>query len=159
MTEFGKIGDFKKKKNLGKGLQLAVDFLTRSDHQAVFNQLEKGSSQKVEIDGERIFAVYQKYDSKDGSKPVFEAHRKFIDVQYLHSGSELIFVSDIEGSVINQVYDEENDFELFELKQWSTLWMKAGIAAVLYPEDLHAPCILCEQSQLIEKIVVKVKLD
>ena len=159
MTEFGKIGDFKKKKNLGEDLQSTVDFLTCSDHQAVFNQLEKGSSQKVEIDGERIFAVYQKYDSKDGSKPIFEAHRKFIDVQYLHSGSELIFVSDIEGAKVNQAYDEENDFELFELKQWSTLRMKAGMASVLYPEDLHAPCILCGQSQLIEKVVVKVKID
>lgn len=159
MTEFRKLGDFKKKKKLSEGLQLAVDFLTCSDHQAVFSQLEKGSTQKVEIDGERIFAVYQKYDSKDGSKPIFEAHRKFIDVQYLHLGSELIFVSDIEGAKVNQPYDEENDFELFELKQWSTLLMKAGMASVLYPEDLHAPCILCEQSQLIEKIVVKVKLD
>jgi len=48
----------------------------------------------VETDGERIFTIFQKYDSKDGLEPVFEEHRKFIDVQYLHSGCELIFVLD-----------------------------------------------------------------
>ncbi len=159
MAEFGKIRDLKKNKNKNEGLQAAADFLSNNDHQAIFSQLAKGDSEKVEIDGERIFAMYQKYDSKNGTDPVFEAHRKFIDVQYLYSGCELILVSDMGQAILTQVYDEENDFELYALAHWSNLLMKPGMAAVLYPEDLHAPCILWKQSQLIEKIVVKVKVE
>ena len=66
MFEFGKIRDFKKDRNQNKRLQAAADFLSNNDHQAIFSQLARGDSEKIEIDGERIFAMYQKYDSKDG---------------------------------------------------------------------------------------------
>jgi len=159
MAVFGKISDFKEKENQPEWLKDVVEFLMNTDHQEIFNQLENGSSQKVEIDGDRIFAMYQKYDSKNGEQPVFEAHQKFIDVQYLHAGSELILVSDRDDSKVTQVYDEENDFELYVSANWSKLLMKPGMAAVLYPEDLHAPCILWKQSQLIQKVVVKVRIE
>jgi len=159
MTEFGKINDFRTKENQLEWLKTVVEFLMNADHQEIFQQLEKGDTQKVEIDGERIYAIFQKYASKDGSEPVFEAHRKFIDVQYVHAGSELILVSDKDEANISQVYHEENDCELYTLPNWSDLSMKPGMAAVLYPEDLHAPGIQLRQSELIEKIVVKVCLQ
>ena len=159
MAEFGKIRDLKKNKNLSESLQAVADFLSNNDHQAIFCQLTKGDSKKVEIDGERIFAMYQKYDSKNGVDPIFEAHRKFIDVQYVHSGSEVILVANCDKAVLTQAYDEDNDFELFKLKEWSNLIMTEGIAAVLYPEDLHAPGIQFKQSELIEKVVVKLRVN
>lgn len=159
MAEFGKIRDLGNKENQTDSLQSVADFLINTNHQAIFSQLEKGDSKKVVIDGERIFAIFQKYDSKDGREPIFEAHRKFIDVQYVHSGSEAILVSNGDEAMITQAYDVENDFELFQLKQWSTLHMTNGMAAVLYPKDLHAPGIQFQQSELIEKIVVKVAVE
>lgn len=159
MAEFGKIRDLKKNKNLSESLQTVAEFLISTDHQSIFKQIEKGYTQKVEIDGERIFAIFQKYDSKNGLEPVFEAHRKFIDVQYVHSGSEVILVANCDKAMLTQAYDEDNDFELFKLEEWSNLIMTEGVAAVLYPEDLHAPGIQFKQSELIEKVVVKVRVN
>ena len=43
-----------------------------------------------EIDGDRVFALVQKYATKPVESALFEAHRKYIDVQYVHRGRETI---------------------------------------------------------------------
>jgi YhcH/YjgK/YiaL family protein len=159
MAEFGKIEDISKKKNNPEWLIRVADFLMKTNQQEVFDRMKIGETEKVEIDGDNIFAIFQKYDSKDGTNPVFEAHRKFIDVQYIHSGNEYILVSSGDGAEVTQPYDAGNDFELSVLKCWSAIRMNSGMAAILYPEDLHAPGIRINQSEPIGKVVVKVSVE
>ena len=66
---------------LAKGLQL----LRTTD----FSAMEDG---KYEVDGKSLFFMLQSYDSKPvNDRP--EAHRKYIDIQYLLKGEEYIGVA------------------------------------------------------------------
>ena len=44
----------------------------------------------MEIDGEKVFALVQKYETVVMDVPKFETHKKYIDVQYIVSGEEII---------------------------------------------------------------------
>jgi len=65
-------------------MQRALDFL----QQVRGADLPDG---RVEIDGDSVFALVQSYPTVAASDPVlFEAHRKYIDVQYVAAGQEVI---------------------------------------------------------------------
>jgi YhcH/YjgK/YiaL family protein len=52
---------------------------------------------KHEIGGDDIYALINVYDTKNPFDSNLEAHHKFIDVQYVISGSELIGLATLKG--------------------------------------------------------------
>lgn len=159
MAEFVKIKDLKADDSQADWMNEVIGFLKNYDIDAVFNSLDNGDGTRVEIDGDRIFANFQKYDSKDASNPVFEVHEKYIDVQYVHSGCESILVTDDTNATTVQEYDGDADCQLYTAPEYSSLLMKSGDVALLYPAELHAPCLTYKQTQPIEKVVVKVRVE
>ena len=43
---------------------------------------------RYELDGDRVFALIHRYETKPVEKGIWEAHRKYIDVQYVARGDE-----------------------------------------------------------------------
>jgi biofilm protein TabA len=113
---------------------------------------------RVEIDGDRVYALVQRYSTKTPDLCRFEAHRKYIDIQLLLSGEEIIQVRGIEGLEILEPY--KPDIEFFKTPPAKTaheMFVQAGTALILYPEDAHRPCIAADGvSKPAHKIVVKV---
>src|SRR4051812_33767409 len=69
---------------------------------------------KEEIDGENCFALFYKGDGKNPAKVILEAHRKFIDVQYIFKGSDKMAFKPLnECGTINTEYNEKDDYILF----------------------------------------------
>lgn len=66
---------------LGERIQTALEYLRSND----FEKFEPG---RYEIDGENIFAMVQSYNSKKMEEGFWEAHRKYIDIQYVFKGTE-----------------------------------------------------------------------
>ena len=64
-------------------LKKAIDFLRRPD----IHGLVDG---RVDIDGQHVFALVQRYETVMTDIPKFEYHRKYMDVQYIVSGEEII---------------------------------------------------------------------
>ena len=128
----------------------AFRYLQKTD----FSKIEPG---RYEIDGADLFALIQLYDPKLKEKARWEAHRKYIDVQYVLSGSELFGYAPLER--LNSVaYDEAKDFH--ELKgDGDFLHVPAGTFLILFPQDAHMPGISGTGSQPVKKIVVKILLD
>lgn len=114
---------------------------------------------KVEIDGDRVFAMIQRYDTLETAAPKFEYHRKYIDVQYLASGEEVIGWAPVERMIVTEPYDEGKDvcFGSVGKGTWTPVHLQAGQLAVLWPEDGHAPKVAAEEPAAVMKIVVKVK--
>lgn len=111
-----------------------------------------------EIDGDRVFALVQKYSTKPVEGALFEAHRKYIDVQYVHSGRETILWAPLaamkEGTM---AYDETKDAALWKLvREVTPLHLGSGHFAILFPQDAHAPCVEWEKPEDVFKVVVKV---
>jgi YhcH/YjgK/YiaL family protein len=111
---------------------------------------------RVEVDGKNIFALHQSYTTKPVNEGRFEAHRRYIDLQYIASGTELIRIAPLPEGITTDPYDSETDLEFFHLKEGSDLLLKPGMVAIIYPEDLHAPNLANGDPALVQKVVVKV---
>lgn len=111
-----------------------------------------------DLDGDRCFALVQTYETKPEDKALFEAHRRYIDVQFIHSGRESILWAPIAAMrEETMAYDEAKDAALWKLVPDHTpLHMSAGHFAILFPEDAHAPCVVWQRAEQVFKVVVKV---
>ncbi len=88
----------------------------------------------------------------------WEAHKKFIDIQYCLRGKERIFWTPLAENLVPSIeYDEENDRTFFHGEGEKTFVDTGdGIFAVFFPNDAHAPQIFTEKPGIIKKLVVKV---
>lgn len=113
---------------------------------------------KYEIDGEKLFLVKQDYETKPVSEGVWEAHRRYIDFQYVIHGTEKIGYAPIETMKESTPYHQTDDFALFS-GNGSFLEIKEGMFAVLYPEDVHMPSVQVEGPIKVKKAVFKIKIE
>jgi biofilm protein TabA len=113
---------------------------------------------RVEIDGDRVFALVQRYHTKAIDSPTFEFHRKYIDIQFIVSGEEIIGWAPLEGITVTEAYDAERDVCIGTSAKgsWTRAYLEAGQLAVLWPEDGHAPKLAGCAPSSVMKIVVKV---
>jgi biofilm protein TabA len=132
-------------------LQKAISFLRWTN----LRDLQEG---KVEIEGERIYALVQCYDTVASAELEFEFHRRFIDVQYIVSGEEIIGWALAERMAITAAYDEAKDIAFGTLPsgEVTPVHLGAGQLVVLFPEDAHAPKLAAGAPAPVKKIVVKV---
>ena len=114
---------------------------------------------KHEIDGDALFASVQAYNTltEDGK---MEAHEKYVDIQFIVSGKETMYVNDIEKSELTDAYREDWDAAFYKVDEnASALTLTPGYFVVLLPNDAHRPCVAFNGvSEPVQKIVMKVKL-
>lgn len=116
---------------------------------------------RVDITGDDVFAIVQTYTTKPQEKALFEAHRRYIDVQFIHSGRETILWAPLKTmQEPTMEYNAEKEAALWKLVPDVTeLHLTAGHFAILYPEDAHAPCVQWGEPGEVFKVVVKVAVD
>jgi YhcH/YjgK/YiaL family protein len=140
---------------LGANIALALDYLCRTD----FSQMPVG---RHEVDGDRVWAVVQRYRPKPPAQAVWEAHRQYVDVQYVAAGTERMgYVPLSDGLSVRQPYDAEKDVILFDADgQFFNL--SAGDFAIFTPHDVHAPSLapgLPADSAEVCKVVMKCRVE
>lgn len=134
---------------LGPRFRKAFEFLQTTDLAA----LEKG---KHPIEGTDVFAIVNEYDTVDPAAEQMESHKKYIDLQYMVQGEELIghaFLGQLRPS---QPYDEEKDYMLFAEPPAFFTKMEPGSFAIFYPTDLHMPNLRIQEPVAVKKIVIKI---
>jgi len=103
-----------------------------------------------------VYYMVQSYETKPEAEGVFEAHKKYIDIQYIISGREKHFYANIAGMKIRDPYSEEKDAVLFNGKGFS-LVLEPGFFAVYFPEDAHMPNLRAgENAEKMIKVVFKI---
>jgi YhcH/YjgK/YiaL family protein len=132
----------------GERFQKALEYLQVTD----FGLIENGTH---ELDGKKIFAIVSEYDTKPHEEGKWESHLKYYDVQFVASGEEKIGYVFKDKMKISQVYDEDNDFMLWE-GEGDFLTAKAGDFLILGPDDVHMPSIRVNFPSKVKKVVVKV---
>jgi len=138
---------------LTSSMRQALDFLRQAQGQ----ELADG---RIPIDGERVYALVQSYDTKTGDI-IFEGHRRYIDFQYVVKGEEALGWAPAERAEIIRPYNEERDMWLGAVPaaQTTLVRLAAGQLAVLWPSDAHAPQRSATGAPApVKKIVVKVAL-
>jgi len=109
---------------------------------------------RVEIDGDNVFALVQEYETKSFNIDMWEAHKKYFDIQFIVKGTEAIKIARIEDMIPNTKYHEDGDYWLFSGEGNDTK-LTENQFTILGPEDIHQPGISIEEPQKIKKIVVK----
>ena len=112
---------------------------------------------KYEIDGSNLFALVQQYSTKPRAEGKWEAHRKYIDVQYVAEGTERIGHAHLNRLVPGQ-YDAGRDF-LPLSGEGDYLTLASGDFMLLYPEDAHKPGLMVADPAVVKKVVVKIALE
>ena len=112
---------------------------------------------KHQIDGDDLFALVQRYEVKPADDGLFEVHKKYIDIQYVVSGSELIGYAPKGSQEVIHAYDESADDYALYKGEASFIKLEAGMFAICFPDDLHMPGIGEDMSK-VQKIVMKVKI-
>lgn len=128
---------------LAKGLRL----LQTTD----FSTLEDG---KYEVDGSDLYYSLQSYESKE-TNDTPEAHKKYIDIQYLLEGEELVGVGAL-SEMTEEVSANPDGDVWFYHGPLAEIRLGGGAFAVFFPQDAHAPCIAVEKPAPVRKVVVKV---
>jgi biofilm protein TabA len=111
-----------------------------------------------DIDGDRLFALVQDYRTRPVEECAWEAHRKYIDVQYVVRGVERIGHARLSQAAERHAYDPSRDVALFE-PGTAFLTLEAGGFAIFGPEDVHAPGGAVETPSAVRKVVVKAAID
>lgn len=119
-------------------------------------RVEAGTTGRVELTG-GSFALEQAYAPKPRPQGFFESHRKYIDVQVIVEGEELMEVEDVARLAVTDAYNPERDLIKYgDTGIASVLRMKTGDVAVFFPEDGHMPSLHWRGPGLLRKTVVKV---
>lgn len=133
---------------LGERFRKALDYLAQTD----VTELAPG---RYDIDGDKVFALVQRYETKPQEKGVWEAHRRYIDVQYVAAGVETMGYAPLGKLTVTKPYAPEGDCELLE-GSGAFFDAAAGMFALFYPQDAHMPGLACGASQPVVKVVVKI---
>lgn len=144
-----KIENYRLYSKLTKRMTKGFEFITDTDLIA----LESG---KYQIDNDDIFAIVQEYDTKEEQDCVLEGHHKYIDIQYVIKGVEIMGFTPL----TDQISIEENlekDYTFYE-GDTSMLRVEEGIFTLFFPEDLHKPGVKSGKISKVKKVVVKVKI-
>ena len=134
---------------LHKLFKPAFEFLRKEN-------LKKYSEGRYAIAKNDVYALISKADGRGKIKASLEAHRKYIDIQVVLSGEDLIGYKPLSECKIKKIpYDAKKDCIFFNDK--SNFWfkLKENSFVIFFPHDAHAP--LAGNSTVL-KAVVKVKI-
>lgn len=144
-----KIENYRLYSKLAKRLAKGFEFITETD----LVTIESG---KHQIDNDDVFAIVQEYDTKEEKDCILEGHHKYIDIQYVIKGVELMGFTPLTDQVSIEE-DLEKDYTFYNGKT-SMIRVEEGMFTIFFPEDLHRPCVKAGQISKVKKVVVKVKI-
>lgn len=107
----------------------------------------------------RVKAIVSEYTTKEVNEKGYEAHKEYIDIQYLVSGEEKIGFVPLEYLKETKAYNAEKDVAFYEgidVKPQELL-LGNGYFAILYPQDGHMPQLWVDGPGTVKKVVLKVK--
>jgi biofilm protein TabA len=110
------------------------------------------------IDGDNVYAEVQSYETVAGEATEFEAHSKYIDIQFVRRGEEIIAWASDRNITETTAYVDADDYRLgtAEADKVTQIRLTTGQLAVFYPIDFHAPRRAAGTPSAVSKIVVKV---
>ncbi|MCJ7728499.1 MAG: YhcH/YjgK/YiaL family protein [Sedimentisphaerales bacterium] len=121
--------------------------------------LAKKEDGKYTVDGDKIYYTIQHYTTKPIAEGKLEAHRKYIDIQFLLAGEELLGYAPLKGSTVAEEYNHQKDIAFFHTPDEITkVKLEPGLFCILFPDDAHLPCCHLTGPSEVRKVVVKIRL-
>lgn len=124
------------------------------------NAASKDLENGVYVLNPRVKAIVSEYTTKKINEHGYEAHREYIDIQYLIFGEEKICCLPLEYLKETKPYNVEKDAAFYEevAVKPHELLIGNSYFSILYPQDAHMPQMCVKESRKVKKVVVKVKM-
>ena len=137
-------------KGIHPGVMRGLEILRDTD----FSKLE---DKRYEVEGDDLYFFIQSYETKEVNDTP-EAHRKYVDIQFLISGRERMGVGPLEEMTEEVKAKPEGDIWFYH-GPLDEIRLEGDRFAVLWPEDAHAPCIAVDGPEPCRKCVVKIRVN
>ena len=136
--------------NNEKAWQTAYEFLLKTDlgclNEGKYNLLDDGT-----------YATITDYQTKDQDTAKYEAHQKYVDIQFVVSGDEYIEILPLDMLEEKPDYDSTADIKFFEsTKNGEMRYADNTCFFIFFPENVHKPCLQTDSVKTVRKLVVKV---
>ena len=135
---------------LGPRIARGLQFLAETD-------LKGLAPGRHELDGATLFALVSDYVPKPPSQGKWEAHRRYLDLQYIVSGVERFGCSPLDRLQAGE-YDPEKDITWLS-GPGDFLTLSAGQFIIVWPGDAHMPGIDAGVPGEVRKVIVKIALE
>lgn len=120
------------------------------------NNLNDLPFERIDI-SENVYLVKQKYIGKDIKDAGVESHKKYIDIQIILKGKELMKYRLYNDNLnISVEYDDSKDIMFYDEVLTNQVEVSKNEFVVFFKEDIHQPGIKVSDEE-INKIVVKIK--
>jgi len=152
---FGKVDSLAEDKlYLAEALVKGLEYLQKTD----FSKLAVG---KYEIEGSSIYALVQEYQTAPKAEKKVEAHQKYIDIQYIAQGNEVIGFAPFspESEIKENLLDQKDAIYYKSVKGEMDLIMSNGMYAIFFPGEIHRPGCNYGNGGQVKKVVVKIAMS
>ena len=96
--------------------------------------------------------------TRDGEGRDLEAHRNYLDIQYIVEGEEYMGWAPTDSLTVTREYSEQGDCSM-HAGACEFIRIPAGFCYIVFPEDAHLPQVHLNGKQTEErKILVKLKV-
>lgn len=134
---------------LSKGIKEGLEWIKNTD-------LDNIADGRYDLNGIN-YANVQSYNTKD--EALFEAHRNYIDIQYVIKGTEMCGISDYCQAKTEIEYDNQKDIEFLSVNHKDYVTLKEKEFLILFPQDAHQPSMNVDgKCNFVKKVVVKVHI-
>lgn len=151
---FDKIENLSRYRLLNKKFNKIIEFISERD----LNDIEDG---KYIIEEENLYVNIETYNTKKEKEGKLEAHRKYIDLQYIIKGQERFAICDIKDvERIIEEYNSERDIIFFDSNAKQFIEARSGEFLIFDENCAHMPQLRIKDdiSDKVKKAVFKIKI-
>ncbi len=101
--------------------------------------------------------LVQSVTTKAWADSQLEAHREYLDIQYILKGKEIVGWAPIDTLTPAGDFNTAKDKGMYTGTNFP-MEIAEGYCYVVYPEDAHAPSVHLDETHEVSKIVIKLKV-
>jgi YhcH/YjgK/YiaL family protein len=137
--------------HLSEGITKAMRYIQNND-------LHKVDAGRYEIDDDRLVMNVFEFESTNTNECRLEGHRKYIDLQYWVTGSELMGHEILNSQPVLDPYNEKTDCAFYNcIASYSRLL--PGMFVIYFPSDLHTAVVDPLSNERVKKVVFKILVE
>jgi len=134
--------------HLGEGIAKALHYIQDND-------LSEVNPGKYELDNDRLVMLVFDFESTNQNECRLEGHRRYLDLQYWMTGSELMGHDILNSQPVLEGYNEKSDCAFYNcISSFSRLL--PGMFVIYYPSDLHTAVVDPLSTARVKKVVFKI---
>ncbi len=103
-----------------------------------------------------IYVNVESYRTQSIHERRYEMHRRYIDIQYMITGAEYIYLCDVNNLKLEQTYNQDKDIMFYTNNaQGEKYLISDGQYLIIEADRPHMPCVCVEEPSIVKKAVFK----